>query len=62
MKDGIVDVAVDQQPFIQGYGSVEVIANYLRYGVLQANDIASGPGLVTKDTLEQVVALAGKYR
>ena len=50
IKDGVVDVAVDQQPFIQGYGGVEVIANYLRYGVLQANDIASGPGLSPRTT------------
>jgi simple sugar transport system substrate-binding protein len=39
-----------------------VLVLYDRYGVLQANDIASGPGLVTKDNLEQVIALAGKYR
>lgn len=62
MKDGLVKVAVDQQPFIQGYGAVEVLVNYVRYGVLQANDIYSGPGLITKDNLSQVLALAGKYR
>lgn len=62
MKDGMIKVAVDQQPFIQGYGAVEILANYVRYGVLQANDVFSGPGLITKDNLEQVLALAGKYR
>ncbi|TAN15029.1 MAG: sugar ABC transporter substrate-binding protein [Rhizobiaceae bacterium] len=62
LKDGTVKVAVDQQPFIQGYGAVEVLTNYLRYGVLQANDIHSGPGLITKENLPQVLALAGKYR
>jgi simple sugar transport system substrate-binding protein len=62
MKDGTVKVAVDQQPFIQGYGAVETLANYLRFGVLQANDIYSGPGLITTDNLAQVLALAGKYR
>jgi simple sugar transport system substrate-binding protein len=62
MKDGTVKVAVDQQPFIQGYGAVETLTNYVRFGVLQANDIYSGPGLITKDNLAQVLALAGKYR
>jgi simple sugar transport system substrate-binding protein len=62
MKEGIIKVAVDQQPFIQGYGAVEILTNYARYGVLQANDIYSGPGLITADNLEQVLALAGKYR
>lgn len=62
MKDGMIKVAVDQQPFIQGYGAVAILTNYVRYGVLQANDVFSGPGLITKDNLEQVLALAGKYR
>lgn len=62
MKEGVVKVAVDQQPFIQGYGAVEVLANFAKFGVLQANDIHSGPGLITEDNLAQVMALAGKYR
>jgi simple sugar transport system substrate-binding protein len=62
MKDGMLKVAVDQQPFIQGYGAVETLTNYVRYWVLQANDILSGPDLVTKDNLAQVVSQAGKYR
>lgn len=62
IKDGTIKVAVDQQPFIQGYDGVEILANYIRYGVIQANDVHSGPGLVTKDNLAQLVALAGKYR
>jgi simple sugar transport system substrate-binding protein len=62
MKEGLIKVAVDQQPFIQGYGAVEILTNYVRYGVLQANDIYSGPGLITSDNLEQVLSLAGKYR
>lgn len=62
MKSDVVKVAVDQQPFIQGYDAVKTIVNFDRYGVLQANDIFSGPGLITKDNLEQVLSLAGKYR
>jgi simple sugar transport system substrate-binding protein len=62
MKDGTVKVAIDQQPFLQGYDAVVVLTNYVRYGVLQANDVASGPGLITKANIDQVLALAGKYR
>ena len=62
LKDGTIKVAVDQQPFLQGYDAVQVLVLHHRYGVVQANEIASGPGLVTKENLEQVVALAGKYR
>jgi simple sugar transport system substrate-binding protein len=62
IKDGMIKEAVDQQPFIQGYDGVEVLVNYVRYGVIQANDIWSGPNLITKANLGPVVALAGKYR
>jgi simple sugar transport system substrate-binding protein len=62
IKDGMIKEAVDQQPFIQGYDGVEVLVNYVRYGVIQANDIWSGPNLITKTNLGPVVASAGKYR
>lgn len=62
LKDGTIKVAVDQQPFLQGYDAVTVLTNYIRYGVVQANDIHSGPGLITKENLPQVLKLAGKYR
>ena len=62
LKDGTVKEAVDQQPFLQGFDAVQTLALYDRYGVLQANNIASGPGLITKDNLQQVLDLAGKYR
>lgn len=58
----MIKVAVDQQPFIQGYGAVGILTDYVRFGVLQANDVYSGPGLITKNNLDQVLALAGKYR
>jgi simple sugar transport system substrate-binding protein len=62
MKEGLIKVAVDQQPFIQGYDAVQILSNYARFGVLQANDVYSGPGLITKENLAQVLSLAGKYR
>lgn len=62
IEDGIVNVAVDQQPFIQGYEAVTILTNHLRYGVTPANDIASGPGLVTADNLGAVLDHAGRYR
>jgi len=62
MKEGLVKVAVDQQPFLQGYDEVQILVNYGKFGVLQANDIHSGPGLITKDNLAQVLSLAGRYR
>lgn len=62
IKDGLIDFAIDQQPFLQGYLPVVVLTNYARYGVVPANDINSGPGFITADNIEQVEALAGEYR
>jgi simple sugar transport system substrate-binding protein len=62
IKDGVINFAIDQQPFLQGYLPVITITNLLRYGVLPANSVLSGPGYVTKDNLALVESLAGQYR
>jgi simple sugar transport system substrate-binding protein len=62
IKDDIIDFAIDQQPFLQGYMPVVLLTNYARYGVMPGNNINSGPGFITKDNIEQVEALAGEFR
>ena len=62
IKKGVIEFGIDQQPFLQGYLPVVVLALYNRYGVLPGNNINSGPGFVTKDTVELVEELAGEYR
>ncbi|PVA05534.1 sugar ABC transporter substrate-binding protein [Thalassorhabdomicrobium marinisediminis] len=62
IKDGTIQWGIDQQPFLQAYLPVVVLANYDRYGVLPGNNINSGPGFVTADGLEMVEKFAGEYR
>ena len=62
IKDGKIEFGIDQQPYLQGYVPVVVLALYNRYGVLPGNNINSGPGFVTKDSVELVEKLAGEYR
>ena len=62
IKDGTINWGIDQQPFLQAYLPVVVLANYDRYGVLPGNNINSGPGFVTADALELVEQFAGEYR
>ncbi|NRB34135.1 MAG: sugar ABC transporter substrate-binding protein [Rhodobacteraceae bacterium] len=62
IKDGVINWGIDQQPFLQAYLPVVVMANYHRYGVLPGNNINSGPGFVTADGLEKVEEFAGEYR
>lgn len=62
IKSGVIQWGIDQQPFLQAYLPVVIMANYDRYGVLPGNNINSGPGFVTKAGLEMVEKYAGEYR
>lgn len=62
IKSGIIQWGIDQQPFLQAYLPVVILANYDRYGVLPGNNINSGPGFVTKNGLVLVEKHAGEYR
>jgi simple sugar transport system substrate-binding protein len=62
VKDGIVDAAIDQQPYLQGYLPVSLLTQYVRYGVIPAGHINTGPGFVTTENIELVEKLAGEYR
>ncbi|MCC5961918.1 MAG: sugar ABC transporter substrate-binding protein [Rhodobacteraceae bacterium] len=62
IRDGVINWGIDQQPFLQAYLPVIVLANYHRYGVLPGNNINSGPGFVTADDLDLVSELAGEFR
>lgn len=62
IKDGTVEFGIDQQPYLQGYLPVVLMANYIRYGVIPPNSINSGPGFVTKANADLVSKLAGEYR
>lgn len=62
IKSDVIQWGIDQQPFLQAYLPVVVMANYHRYGVLPGNNINSGPGFVTKTGLTKVEQFAGEYR
>lgn len=62
IKDGTIKWGIDQQPFLQAYLPVIILANWDRYGVLPGNNINSGPGFVTKEGLTKVEQFAGEYR
>jgi simple sugar transport system substrate-binding protein len=62
IKDGVINFAIDQQPFLQGYMPVVILTSLARYGVVPGNSINSGPGFVTTENVELVEELAGQYR
>jgi len=56
---GKIQFAVDQQPYLQGYLPIVLLAEYIRYGVLPAKGtlIPTGPVFVTKANAARVLAL-----
>ncbi|GJD47791.1 hypothetical protein OPKNFCMD_0502 [Methylobacterium crusticola] len=52
--------ALDQQPFLQGYLPVSLLAVKARYGRLPTSDIATGPSFVVKPQAERILASAGR--
>ncbi|WP_283179005.1 sugar ABC transporter substrate-binding protein [Gemmobacter sp. 24YEA27] len=62
IKDGTINFAIDQQPFLQGSVPIQVLTAYVRYGVAPSNSVFTGPGFVTKENIEFVESLAGEYR
>ena len=62
IKDGIVESAIDQQPYLQGYLPVAFLVKYVKYGIIPANNVNTGPGFVTKANIGLVEKYAGEYR
>ena len=64
IKAGTVDFAIDQQQFLQGYLPIEILTYYNLYGLLPGGGapIYTGPGFVTKDNVDLVIANAGQTR
>lgn len=62
IKDGHIDFAIDQQPYLQGYLPVTFLDLYNRYGIIPANNVNSGPGFITAENIELVEELAGEVR
>lgn len=55
---GKMEFAVDQQQYLQGYLSVVLMSRTLRYGMVTAGVVPTGPGFVTKATAAKVVDLS----
>jgi len=59
IKDGYIDIVIDQQPFIEGY--IPIIQLYLttKYGFAGLN-MDTGAAFVTKSNIDLVAPLAAK--
>jgi simple sugar transport system substrate-binding protein len=63
IKDGTTLFGIDQQPYLQGYGSILTLTLLDRQGITPALPVtATGPGFVDLGNITIVEALAGTYR
>ena len=62
IANGSLTATVDQQPYHQGYMSVTMVAQYLKYGLLPADMNTGGSGLVDKSNVESAFKWAGITR
>ena len=62
IANGSLTATVDQQPYHQGYMSVTMVAQYLKYGLLPADMNTGGTGLVDKSNVESAFKWAGTTR
>ena len=60
-KAGDVAFLVDQQAYLQGFYSVVVAAQYVKYGVHPIGEIRTGPLVVTKDNIDRIIEIDQKY-
>lgn len=57
IQQGTQACAVDQQGYQQGFFAVSILNNYVNYGVtIPTREILTGPGIIDKSNVEQVVA------
>jgi simple sugar transport system substrate-binding protein len=63
VENGTTLFAIDQQPFLQGYGSVMMLTLLKRHGITPALPVTpTGPGFVDLSNIAIVKELAGEYR
>lgn len=60
VADGSAAFALDQQPYLQGYLPVAILALNAKYGLMPSSSIQSGPNLVTRDDAARVVDLSSR--
>jgi simple sugar transport system substrate-binding protein len=61
VKSGTLGFLVDQQPFIQGYYSLMMAAQYVAYKVAPTGPIDTGGFIINKTNVDAVLAVQNEY-
>lgn len=59
VKDGNLLFAIDQQPYLQGYYAIAILAQEIKYGLHPVGTVSTGPLAITKDTAARAIEVNG---
>ena len=59
VKDGNLLFAIDQQPYLQGYYAIAILAQEIKYGLHPVGTVSTGPLAITKDTAARAIEING---
>jgi len=62
IKAGTLLFALDSQPYLIGYYAVTVLTQAARYGMHTVGQISTGPSVIDKSNIDQVLATNDKYK
>lgn len=62
VRDGKLLFVIDQQPYLQGFDSVQIAVQYIRYGVHPIGPVITGPLLITKANVDDVLQKNKEHR
>lgn len=62
VADGNLLFAIDQQPYLQGYYAIAVLAQEIKYGLHPVGTISTGPLAITKDTAARAIEINAAER
>jgi simple sugar transport system substrate-binding protein len=61
VKSGDLLFVLDQQPFLQGYYGILIAEQYLKYKVAPTSEVSTGPLMITKDNVDEVLEVNTTY-
>lgn len=62
VADGNLLFAIDQQPYLQGYYAIAILAQEIKYGLHPVGTVSTGPLAITKDTAPRTMEINGAER
>ena len=61
LRDGKLGLITDLQPYLDGYYGILAAYQYVKYGMLPLGQISTGPLMITKDNVDQVLKINKEY-